>query len=67
MIPSRSSRLAYLLPLNHKSIQSYNVIVIQIPDDLASDSIKARRRSSSLVAAMKELASVTTWTQRQDT
>jgi hypothetical protein len=55
--------------LNHKSIhQSNHVIVIQIPDDkeLASDPNKARRRGSSLVAAMKELASVMTWTQRQD-
>jgi hypothetical protein len=34
--------------------------------ELASDPIKARRRGSSLVAAMKELASVMTWTQRQD-
>jgi hypothetical protein len=69
IIPSRSSRLAYLLPpLNHKSIhQSNHVIIIQIPDDkeLASDPNKARRRGSSLVAAMKELASVTRWTQRR--
>jgi hypothetical protein len=68
---ARDNPLAFLStsipsPSESQIHSSYNVVVIQIPDDLASDPIKARRRGSSLVAAMKELASVMTWTQRQD-